>query len=304
MSKLRWAISILGFIAIVILLIISCRKEGGFSAAVPDGKQRVNIYLTDDPVPYDAVYVDIQRVIVQVIPDSCLGRDSDDDHDDGDRHHDWDDDDDDWCDDNEYRCSVWDTLNIRAGVYNLLDLSNGVDTILASDLTIAGRINRIKLILGDNNSVVIDSVSYPLTLWNNNHSVIINVKGEDVQEITRGDLQLWLDFDAGASIVQVSDNRFVLKPTIKIFVPAQTASIKGKVLPKQADAIVAAIANGDTLVAIPDDDDGHFKIRGLRGSSANLFINATAGGYRDTSITNVVLIRGGITDIGLIQLRQ
>ncbi|MEI9809676.1 MAG: hypothetical protein WDO16_18435 [Bacteroidota bacterium] len=77
--------------------------------------------------------------------------------------------------------------------------------------------------------------------------------------------------------------------------PSQTAIIKGKVLPKQAKAVVAAIVNGDTLVAIPDHHDGKFKIRGLivtPGSTAVVFINATAGGYRDTTINNVALQRG------------
>jgi hypothetical protein len=186
----------------------------------------------------------------------------------------------------------------------LLDLSNGADTLLATGLTLTGRINKLKLVLGNNNSVVIDSVSYPLTLWNNNHNVIIQVKGHDIIEITPNDLQLWLDFDAGGSIVKVSNNRFVLKPRLRIWVPSQTATIKGKVLPKNAEAIVAAIANGDTLVAIPDRRDGRFKIRGLIGTTAKVFINATANGYRDTTITNVPLIRGGETDIGTVQLHQ
>ena len=302
MKTLRLLCLFIGILSCSILLMISCQKDIGSNA--PGGQQRVKIYLTDDPVPYNAVYVDIQHVIVQVIPDSCMGRDRDDDDDHDGDHHDWDDDHDDWCDDNEHHCSVWDTLNIRAGVYNLLNLSNGVDTLLASGTTVSGRINRIKLILGNNNSVVIDSVSYPLGLWNNNHTVNIEVKGSDIDQLTPADLQLWLDFDAGASIVRASDNHFVLKPSIKIFVPSLTAIIKGKVLPIRAKAIVAAIANNDTLVAIPDDDDGRFKIRGLKGASAILFVNATANGFRDTTITNIPLTRGRETDVGTIQLRQ
>src|SRR5688572_10970602 len=217
MKKLRHAGLGAGFVMLMLVLIISCQKERNGSATVPEGQQKVTIRLSDNPVNYDAVYVDIQRVVVQIIPDSCRGRDRNNN---------------DCFDDDEYRCSVWDTLDIRAGVYNLLDLSNGADTLLANGLTLEGRINKIKLVLGDDNSVVIDSVSYPLSLWNDRHSITIQVRGHDIVEITPGDLQLWLDFDAGGSIVKVSNNRFVLKPRIKIFVPSQTASIKGKVLPK------------------------------------------------------------------------
>lgn len=273
---------------LIVFVPLSCQKNTD-EIRIPDGQQRISIRLSDNPVNYDAVNVDIQQVIVQVIPDSCRGRDNNNN---------------DCYDDNEYRCSVWDTLNIRAGVYNLLSLSNGVDTLLASGLTLTGRVNKIKLVLGDNNSVVVDSVSYPLTLWNNQHTVTLQVKGADIHELTPAELQLWLDFDAGGSIVKVSHNRFVLKPRIKIFVPDLTSGIKGKVLPKDAKAVVAAIANGDTLIAIPDHRSGWFKIRGLQATTADIFINATAGNYRDTTITGVSLERGEETDIGTIQLRQ
>lgn len=273
---------------LVIYVPLSCKKNND-DFKVPEGQQRVKIFLSDNPVNYDAVYVDIQQVVVQVIPDSCRERDYNNN---------------DCYDDNEYRCSVWDTLNIRAGVYNLLDLSNGTDTILANGLTLSGRINKIKLVLGDNNSVVIDSVSYPLSLWGNSHSVTIQVKGADIDELTPDELQLWLDFDAGGSIIKVNNNRFVLKPKIKVFVPDRTSGISGKILPKEAKAVVAAIANGDTLIAIPYHHNGWFKIRGLRGATADIFINATEGGYRDTTITGVTLDVGETTDIGTITLHR
>lgn len=285
MKHLRPVIALL---VMTMLLLFACQKERN-DVKVPEGQQRVRIFLSDNPVNFDAVYVDIQQVVVQVIPDSCRGRDNNNN---------------DCYDDDEYQCSVWDTLDIRPGVYNLLDLSNGTDTLLANGLTLAGRINKIKIVLGDNNSVSIDSVSYPLTLWNNHHSVTIQVRGADIDEITAEDLQLWLDFDAGGSIIKVNRNHFVLKPRIKIFVPDLTSTIKGKIMPKDAKAVVAAIADGDTLVAIPEHRDGRFKIRGLKGNTADLFINATAGGYRDTTIIGVSLERGRETDIGTIVLHQ
>jgi len=279
-----------GIIASLLALPFACKKEGSSGTTIPPGQQRVKIFLSDGPINYDAVYVDIQQVVVQVIPDSCRGR--------GDQNHN------DCYDDDEYRCSVWDTLDIRPGVYNLLNLSNGTDTLLANGLTLSGRVNKIKLVLGTHNSVVIDSVSYPLTLWNNEHTVTISVKGGDIETINPSDLQLWLDFDAGGSIVRVANNHFVLRPKLRIWLPAQTSSIQGKIIPDAAQAVVSAIASGDTLIAIPDHRSGWFKIRGLRGSSADVFINATAGNYRDTTITGVQLQRGHTTDIGTVTLHH
>jgi hypothetical protein len=300
MKKLRFTrlFTSLSLLLITVLITFSCQKDADLNG-VPEGQQRVRIRLSDNPVSFDAVNVDIQRVEILVKPDSCRGRDSDDDDDDDNScHHDHDGDD----DHHDNGCAVWDTLDIRAGVYNLLDLTNGADTLLATGFTVAGKIKKIRLTLGSDNSVVVDSVSYPLTLWNTNNRVTINVRGEDIEEITPGDLQVWLDFDAGRSIVRINNNRFVLKPFLRIWLPALTASLKGKVLPEAAGAVISAISNGDTLVAIPAD--GRFKIRGLRGSTADILFNATANGYRDTTIRNVSLQHGRETDIGTIQLRN
>lgn len=308
MKHLRRICLFAGISILSVLLIYSCQKEGTGNSQIPEGQQRVRIRLSDNPVNFDAVNVDIQRVEVLVVPDSCRGRGNDND-DDGPGwnngwgngcHHDHHGD----GDDDNSRCAVWDTLDIRPGVYNLLNLTNGADTLLASGITVSGTIKKLRLTLGTNNSVVIDSVSYPLSLWNGYDRITIKVKGEDIHEISPADLQLWLDFDAGRSIVKVSNNRFVLKPYLRIWLPDLTATIKGKVLPKEAKAVIAAIANGDTLIAIPERNDGRFKIRGLKGSTADLFINATAGGYRDTTITGITLEAGRDKDVGTITLRQ
>ena len=284
---------ITGIILFTFIIYTSCKKEAGI--AVPAGQQRVQIRLSDDPIPFSAVFVDIQRVEVQVIPDSCLNKYHDDDDHDGDDDHDH---------DHDSRCSVWDTLDIHAGVYDLLHLANGTDTILATGLTVAGKITKIRLTFGDHNSVVIDNVSYPLNLWNNNHRVSISVRGEDVDMISPSNLQFWLDFDAGRSIVRLDNNHFVLKPFLKVWLPAHTASLSGRVIPGSAHAIVAAIFNGDTLVAIPRQDDGNFKIRGITSTTTDLFINATSNGYRDTTITGISLTIGSNKDVGTIQLHQ
>lgn len=301
MKKLHAAVLISG---LLLSFLFSCQKEAT-DQSIPEGQQRIRIRLSDGPVNYDAVNVDILRVEVLVAPDSCRNRSDEDDDDDdrggrgdGDCHYDNDRD-----GHHNYRCMVWDTLDIRPGIYNLLDLSNGADTLLASGITVAGQIKKIRLTLGTNNSVVIDSVQYPLRLWNSYNRVTINVRGEDIEEIRPGDLQIWLDFDAGRSIVRLQNNQFVLKSYLRIWLPPQTAAIKGKVLPDRADAVVSVIANNDTLVAFPNSD-GWFKIRGIRGSTADVFINATANGYRDTTLTGVAIQAGRETDIGTIQLRN
>jgi len=64
-----------------------------------------------------------------------------------------------------------------------------------------------------------------------------------------------------------------------------------------------AIRGSDTTVAIPDDDDGEFKIVGLTAGTYNIFIDGT-NGYRDTTINNVMVRTGEDTHIPNVTLRQ
>ncbi|HEY0433019.1 MAG TPA: DUF4382 domain-containing protein [Chitinophagaceae bacterium] len=258
------------------MLYVSCKKEN--NSSIPGGQQRVSIRLSDNPVNFDAVNVDIQKIEIKILPDSCRRRND--------------------------TCAVWDTLAIKPGVYNLLDLANGNDTLLANGLTVSGNILKLRLTLGDNNSVTIDSVNYPLTLWKDSHTVDIAIRGEDVDMLNSNDLQLWLDFNAARSIVSIRENQFVLRPFLRVWVPSHTASIKGHVEPGEAGAVVAAVFNGDTLVAIPHRHDGYFKIRGITATSTDVFINATANNYKDTTITGVHLEIGKETELGTVHLHQ
>ncbi|HQI45420.1 MAG TPA: DUF4382 domain-containing protein, partial [Bacteroidales bacterium] len=54
-------------------------------------------------------------------------------------------------------------LNINQGIYNLLDYTNGLDTLIAYADVPSGKLSQIRLILGTNNTVMVDSVIYPLS---------------------------------------------------------------------------------------------------------------------------------------------
>ena len=55
------------FAALLLLVfIISCQKEAR-QGNIPDGQQRVTIRLSDNPVNFDAVKVDIQQVDTQQV---------------------------------------------------------------------------------------------------------------------------------------------------------------------------------------------------------------------------------------------
>lgn len=283
----------LPFLAVVLLsvvLLYACQKEAKLDA-IPEGKAKLSIYLTDGPLDFQHVWVDIQQIAVKV--DTCR------------RHHD----DDHWgpgCNDDHDslsgRCEYWDTLAINPGVYDLLALRNGVDTLLASGFVINGKIERIKFTLGTNNSLMADSVTHPINLINNQTYIFVNVGREHLDSISSNNFQLYLDFDLSRSI-RYTGGQYWLKPYLKPFGRHSTGEIEGKVRPVHSHGLIKAYSSTDTAYARPWDHEGEFKIRGLRPGTYSLFIDGI-NGYRDTTITNITVQRGEDTELGIIRLQQ
>src|ERR1700733_5317904 len=99
--------------------LFSCNKNNS------TGSGHLQVMLTDGPAEYDAVYIDVQKVEVNVSSDSGTS-------------------------------TGWQTVNLlRPGVYNLLAFSNGIDTLLAAADLPAGTLSQMRLVLGPNNSVII-----------------------------------------------------------------------------------------------------------------------------------------------------
>lgn len=110
----------------------------------------------------------------------------------------------------------WVSLPTKAGIYDLLTLQDSVTALLASGTNMkVGKVNQMRLILGNNNTVVIDSIgTFPLTIpsgqntglkLNINENIPIDMK-----------LQITLDFDAKASIIKTGSDEYKLKPVIKV----------------------------------------------------------------------------------------
>lgn len=290
----------LTFVALA-LIFFSCQKESVDN--IPAGMNKLSVYLTDGPLDYDHVYVDIRSIAVKL--DTCRrGQgDGDDDDDEHEGHqHGCDDD-----NDNVYsHCQVWDTLNINPGVYDLLSLSNGVDTLLASGFLLNGKILRIKFTVGDNNTVVVDSTTHPLRLIGNQRTVYVNIRREHLDSLSSNNFRLLLDFNLQRSIFY-RNGQYWLKPYLKPFGLYQTGEIEGEIEPDRSWRMVKAFSSTDTGYAYcggghhHGDDD--FKIRGLDAGTYSVFIQGK-NGYRDTTITGVVVQRGRKTSIADITLSQ
>jgi hypothetical protein len=112
---------------------------------------------------------------------------------------------------------------------------------------------------------------------------------------------MYLDFDLTHSI-RIINGQYWLKPVLKPFGKHSSGEIEGKVRPVHSFGLIKAFNSTDTAFAMPEND-GEFKIRGLKDGTYNLFINGI-NGYKDSTITNITVTRGKETQLGVIQLHQ
>lgn len=156
------------------LSFLACKKDN----AGADGTATLQVRLTDAPVAYDKVNIDIQQVRVNFRDDS----------------------------------TGWVSLPTNAKVYNLLGLQNGVDTLLASGTVQTGIVKEIRFILGNNNTIVVNGVTYPLTIPSGSESGL-KIK---VDKRLNATLEtLIIDFDAALSIKSENDG-YKLRPVLKV----------------------------------------------------------------------------------------
>ncbi|MGN6616455.1 MAG: DUF4382 domain-containing protein [Ilyomonas sp.] len=260
----------------------SCSKNNNTEPGV-SGTQTVSLYLTDAPGVLQNVYIDIRSVGVAI--DTCKSHQ--DDFSEIDENEDQD-------------CLFWSDLDMEPGVYDILELQNGVEKLLANGQVPKGNVKLIKIKLGDKNSVVSDGKTYPLKEAGN-LSIVLRLKGNEWDRIENSHIRLWLDFDVFRSIINMN-GEFKLKPFIHFFNENTRARIKGNVQPLEAIPVITIFNNADTAIAMPGMT-GEFKIRGLKPGTYTVMIKSL-NNYKDKIIQNVTIEAKKETDLGSITLKK
>lgn len=255
------------FLLNCLLLAALCMGLAGCDKDDKDGgKVQVAMHLTDGPADYDAVWLDVQEIEVKI-------------------------------DEN------WISMPLLyPGQYDILRFRNGNDTLMGVTMMPVGRLQEIRLVLGNNNSVVVNGTPYPLTTPSA-HSSGYKIKINET--LTAGaSYDVWIDFDAARSIHQTGSGTYMLKPVTHAYTQLTNGRIKGYVLPPTANATVYAIQGVDTFAAIPAPD-GFYLISGLPSGSYQVWIDADAASlYQDITIPNVSVSFGVVTDLGVTTLIQ
>ena len=138
----------------------------------------VRIRMTDAPAAYEEVNVDLKQVNIKFDNDT----------------------------------TSWITMNTRAGIYNLLALQNGIDTLIAEGTFPSGTIKEIRLVLGENNSVKEAGNTLPLTIPSGASS---GLKIKVNKKLSAPAEELLIDFDALLSVRKEADG-YKLRPVIKL----------------------------------------------------------------------------------------
>ena len=195
----------------------------------------------------------------------------------------------------------WETLSDDTATFDLLELRNGVFTLLALGDVPAGHYDQIRLHLGAGSTVVVDGETHDLTVPSGMQSGY-KLNGDfDVPD--GGAVELTLDFDAARSIHQTGNGRYMLRPTVRVIVDAaaSTGRIIGHLVPENVAATVFAITGSDTVQTSVPGSDGRFTLAALLAGTYSVAIHPDTG-FADTTLTGVEVTAGETTDLGDIQL--
>jgi hypothetical protein len=236
-----------------------------FTSCSKNENARLEVRLTDSPGDFEEVNIDIQGVQVN----SSTGN------------------------------SGWQSLDIEAGVYNILELTNGIDTLLGAIELPAGRIQQIRLVLGNENTVKVGGVTYPISTPSAQQSGLkLNLQATLTEGIT---YRILLDFDAARSVVERGNNTYSLKPVIRAIEEATSGAIGGTVSPADATPAIYAIVGSDTVGTAFADEAGQFLIKGLDAGTYFVSIIPKEG-YTAVDKTDVVVTVGNVTNLGTIEI--
>jgi hypothetical protein len=248
-------------LASLTLFFISCSKNDS------PGKARLQVYLTDDPGDYEEVLVDVQDILVNYSNNE----------DDG-----------------------WVSLgNVKRGTYDLLQLVNDKDTLLADAELQSGRIEQIRLVLGPNNYVKTNGSTIKLEAPSTQQSGLkLNIH----QDVDGGIMyKLVLDFDVAKSIHNTGNGKFMLKPVIRTVLEAAGGSINGFIKPDTIQTAVIAIQGQDTIASTYSLNGGYL-IKGLEAGSYDLHFLPTNDTYKKQVKTGVHVTLNKVTYVDTVTL--
>lgn len=166
-------------------IFLSCSTENK-NQNLELNKATVSVNLIGTQADFDLVNIEILDVQIKVIDDESIS-------------------------------NCWLSLNANGkGIYNLLNLTEGSEAKLVNNLKIpAGEIYEVKLVLGDNNTIVIDGKTLPLVM-NSEHAKGLIVRTENDLKIN-SNYSFSINFDVKKSILKTYiKDLIILSPVLSV----------------------------------------------------------------------------------------
>jgi hypothetical protein len=255
--------TILGLLMIGLLVTFACSDKSE--------NARIIVRLTDSPGDFEEVNVDIRDI--QVKADDGEGENG------------------------------WTSLpGVNAGIYNLLELTNGTETVLTNAEYPTGRISQIRLILGDNNTVKVSGGTFPIATPSAQQSGLkLSLHADLISGIT---YSILLDFDAARSVVRLGNGGYILKPVIHVVSEAQDGAIAGVIDPSEVKTAIFVISGLDTLrSAYSNQSSGQFFVGGLpSGTYKVTFEPGEDSGFENKVLDDVSVNVGSVNDLGTVNI--
>lgn len=196
----------------------------------------------------------------------------------------------------------WITLAMdNSGVYNLLGFTNGNSLALINDTVMEPcTISELRLILGTNNTVVVDGVSHELTTPSGQTSGY-KVKMDPQHLIAGGVYFLVIDFNTQKSVHETGNGKYMLKPVVAGFLETSIGSIAGTVSPVEGAYYVEATTATDTSGTYINQTNGQFLISAVLPGTYDVKFFPNAG-HLEKIVPGVVVTVAQTTQLGTINI--
>lgn len=253
----------LAVFALFMLLQQSCKKDNNNSN--PSGNPVFSVKLIDAPSAYDAVNVEIVGM------EANIG-------------------------------TGWITLAMdNSGVYNLLGFTNGNSLALINDVVLDPcTLSELRLILGTNNTVVVDGVSHELTTPSGQTSGY-KVKMDSQHLIAGGVYYLVIDFNTQKSVHVTGNGKYMLKPVVAGYLETSIGSIAGTISPIEGAYYVEATTATDTSGTYINQTNGQFLISAVMPGQYDVKFFPNAG-HIEKIVPGLVVTVGQTTQMGTITI--
>jgi len=253
------------FIACLLILtfVTACSKREGNNPTI--GNAMFSVKIGDSPAGYEAVYVDIIRLEANI-----NGA---------------------WL---EYPV-------VDPGVYNLMQFTNGNTLLLLGNTTVTpGSMSELRLVLGVNNSVVVNGTTHELQTPSGQTSGY-KVKMSP-QPLSPGVVySLILDFDVNTSVHPTGNGKYMLKPVVRGYLETAIGRISGTVVPANGAYYVMAFNAVDTAGTFIDQTNGAFLLNTVLPGTYNVHFFAN-NGFVDNVVSNMIVTAGQTNNMGNVTI--